>query len=196
MMRYGIFGGTFNPPHIAHSLLAEKVRLELKLDKIIFIPSAVPPLKTEKDVLDIEHRFAMTKIAFGNNPDYEVSDIETKDLTGKSYTVNTLVKLHEQYKNIPVKFYLILGIDSIIGFPKWKNPEKLFELAEIVILKRPGFSEKKIKPEYLKKIKFIDSELMDISSTMIRELVKNNKSIKSLVLPGIEKYIKQNNLYK
>ena len=196
MKRYGIFGGTFNPPHLAHSVLAEKVRKELNLDKVIFIPSAVPPLKDEKEVLEIRHRLEMAKIAFGNNPDYEVSEIEVNNLNGKSYTVDTLLCLHELYKKEQVKFYLIIGADSLIDFPKWKNPEKIFELAEVVILNRPGFSKEKIKPGYLEKVRFIDTELLDISSTMIREKVRNNKSIKSLVLPEIEKNITQNNLYK
>jgi nicotinate-nucleotide adenylyltransferase len=196
MKRYGIFGGTFNPPHLAHSTLAEKVRMELKLDKIIFIPSAIPPLKDKNEVLEIKHRLEMSKIAFGNNPNYEVSDIEINNLNGKSYTVDTLTKLQKRFIGETVKFYLILGIDSLIDFPKWKNPEKLFELSEVAIINRPGFSKNNIQPDYLKKVKFINTELMDISSTKIREFVRNNKSIKSLVLPEIEKYIIQNNLYK
>jgi nicotinate-nucleotide adenylyltransferase len=138
----------------------------------------------------------MIKIAFGRIPGYEVSEIEINNSNGKSYTADTLIKLHERYKNAQVGFYLILGIDGLIDFPKWKNPERIFELAEVVILSRPGFSKDKIKPEYLKKVRFIDAELLNISSTMIRENVRNNKSIKSLVLPEIEKYITQNNLYK
>jgi nicotinate-nucleotide adenylyltransferase len=196
MKKYGIFGGTFNPPHIAHSVLAEKVRVELKLDRIIVMPSAVPPLKDKNEVLEIKHRLKMTEIAFGGNPNFEVSDIEIKNTGGKSYTVDTLTRLHEQFLNKPVKFYLILGIDSLIDFPKWKNPEKIFELAEVVILDRPGFPKSSIEHKYLNKVKFVKAKLMDISSSRIREFIRNNKSIKSLVLPEIEKYITQNNLYK
>lgn len=196
MKRIGIFGGTFNPPHRAHSLLAEEARKQLHLDKILFIPSAVPPLKDKSKVLEIKHRLAMAKIAYGNSPFNEVSDIEIKNKKGKSYTVNTLTKLRRLYKNESVEFFLILGIDNIIDFPKWKSPEKLFKLANIVLMKRPGFKIEDIESKYLKKIVFINTELFDISSTSIREKVKENKPIKSLVLPEIEKYIKQNNLYK
>jgi nicotinate-nucleotide adenylyltransferase len=196
MKSYGIFGGTFDPPHIAHSVIAGKARVELKLDKIIVIPSAVPPLKDEKDVLEINHRLDMTEIAFGGKTDYEVSDIEIKNPGGKSYTVDTLMKLHERYKSEQIKFYLIIGIDNVLDFPRWKSPEKIFELAEVVIFERPGFKKESISPEYAEKIKFVNTELMDVSSTMIREFVRKNKSIKSLVLPEIEKYIIQNNLYK
>jgi nicotinate-nucleotide adenylyltransferase len=196
MKRYGIFGGTFNPPHAAHFKLAEEAKKKLNLDKVIFIPSAVPPLKDSNEVLEIKHRLEMAKIAFERSPDFEVSDIEIKNISGKSFTVDTLVKLHELYDDNPVKFYLILGADSLLDFPEWKNPEKLFELAEIVVLGRPGFDMNDIKPEFSEKAVLLDVPLMDISSTMIRDYVRNNKSIKSLVLPEIEKYIKQNNLYK
>lgn len=196
MNKYGIFGGTFNPPHLAHSLLAKEVKERMCLDKIIFIPCAIPPLKDKDKVLEVEHRLAMTKIAFDKPPHYEVSDIEIKNMADKSYTIDTLIKLHEQYKNDFAKFFLILGIDNIIDFPKWKTPEKLFELAEIVVLNRPGYKISDIKHNFVEKVTFIDVPMMDISSTMIRDYIQNNKSIKSLVLPEIEKYITQNNLYK
>lgn len=196
MKKYGIMGGTFNPPHLAHSTLALKAKELLSLDKILFIPSAVPPLKNSDEVLEIKHRLAMAKIAFGGIPNSEVSEIEIKNTNGKSYTVDTLERLHDIYKNDSVKFYLLIGIDSLADFPRWKNPDKLFGLAEIVMLNRPGYSLEGIKPEYLDKVLILDLPLMDISSTMIREKVRNNASINSLVLPEIEKYIKQNNLYK
>jgi len=194
--KIGIFGGTFNPPHLAHSVLSEKVKDILMLDKLIFIPSAVPPLKEESEVLEIRHRLVMSKIAFERNPGCEVSDIEIVNSTGKSYTVETLIKLHGIYKNEEVKFFLVIGMDNLIDFPKWKSPEKLFELADVVVINRPGCSLKNIKKEYIEKVLFVELPLMDISSTVIRNLVRNNKPIGSLVLPEIEEYIKLNNLYK
>jgi nicotinate-nucleotide adenylyltransferase len=196
MKHYGIFGGTFDPPHLAHYALADEVRVKLNLDKVIFIPSATPPLKDSNKIIEIKHRLVMAKIAFERNKFFEVSDIEINNTNSKSYTIDTLIKLHEIYKNDSVKFYLILGLDSVIDFPKWKTPEKLFEFAEIVVLNRPGFRISNVKHEYAEKILLKDAPLMDISSTLIREYVKNNMPIKSLVLPEIEEYIKQNNLYK
>lgn len=196
MIKIGIFGGTFNPPHLAHSVLSANVKEKLLLDKMIFIPSAVPPLKPEGEVLEIRHRLVMAKIAFERNPDCEVSDIEVSNISGKSYTIDTLTRLHEIYKNIDVKFFLILGIDNLIDFPKWKSPEKLFKLADVVVINRPGCTLKNVKREYAEKAMFLELPLMDISSSMIREQVKCNKSISSLVLPEIENYIKTNNLYK
>jgi nicotinate-nucleotide adenylyltransferase len=196
MNKYGIFGGTFNPPHLAHSLLAKEVREKLCIDKIIFIPSAVPPLKEKNQVLEIKHRLEMARIAFDKFPYSEISEIEIKNTNEKSYTVDTLIKLHKQYESDSVKFFLILGIDNIIDFPKWKTPERLFELAEIIALNRPGYKIYDIKPEFAERIMFIDVPMMDISSTTIRDRVSNNMPINSLVLPEIEKYITRNNLYK
>ena len=96
MKKYGIFGGTFNPPHLAHSIVADNVRQQLSLDKIIFIPSGNPPLK---ESIPAKHRLSMAKLAFGNDKNFEVSEIEIKDTTEKSYTVNTLRRLKVVYKD-------------------------------------------------------------------------------------------------
>jgi len=196
MKRYGIFGGTFNPPHIGHSIFAENVREQLHLDKIIFIPSGNPPLKKGIEIIDAKHRLLMAHLAFGKDDNFEVNNIEINDKEEKSYTVDTLIKLKELYKNDNADFYLILGIDNLISFPKWKEPEKLFSLSEVIIINRPGYLLKDANPEYAKKVKFINVPNLDISSSMIRDYIAHKKSIKYLVLPEVEKYIKENNLYQ
>jgi len=128
MKRIGVFGGTFDPPHIAHSILADDVREQKNLDKVIFIPSGNPPLKEVMNVSSSEHRLTMAKIAFEKDPHFEVNDIELNDEEGKTYTVNTLLKLKEHFKNEDVKLFLIIGIDNLIDFPKWKDPEKILTL--------------------------------------------------------------------
>jgi nicotinate-nucleotide adenylyltransferase len=196
MISIGIFGGTFNPPHLGHSVLSKQVKDKLMLDKLIFIPSAVPPLKNNNEILEIRHRLIMAKIAFERDSFGEVSDIELSGNSEKSYTVDTLLKLHQIYLKKQVKFYLIIGIDNIIEFPRWKNPEKLFELADVVVINRPGFSIRDVKREFAEKALFIELPLMDVSSTKIRDYIKNGKPIDSLVLPEIKEYIKEHNLYK
>ncbi len=196
MKRIGIFGGTFNPPHLAHLKITSYVKSRLRLDKIIIIPSAVPPLKKKENVIEIKHRLAMVKIAFGRKKNFVISDIEIKNPNMKSYTIDTLLKLHDIYKKKQVIFYLILGLDSIIDFPKWKKPDKIFSLAKIVIISRPGYNKNDIKPEYSEKVIFLEMPLMNISSSDIRKRVKEKKTIKKLVTPKIEKYIIKNNLYK
>ena len=196
MLRYGIFGGTFNPPHIAHSILADDVREQMHLDKIIFIPSGIHPFKEENLDADAIHRLNMSKIAFESNPKFEVSDIELKNKEKKSYTVDTLMQLRELHKNDFIKFYLIIGIDNLIEFTKWKEPEKIFALAEVIVINRPGYLVTDVLPRFSERVKFLSVPMLDISSSMIRDYIMHKKSIKYLVLPGIEKYITDNNLYE
>ena len=197
MKRYGIFGGTFNPPHIGHSILAENMREQLSLDKVIFIPSGVPPLKESKDLLSAEHRLKMTKIAFERDPNFEVCNIEIADsLSGKkSYTVDTIKKLYDLYKNDFVELYLIIGIDNLIDFPKWKDPGKLFTLSEVIVMNRPGFTVQDVDAEFSEKAKYANVPMLEISSTKIRECASAGRSIKYLVFPEIEQYIAENGLY-
>ena len=192
MKKYGIFGGTFNPPHIAHSIVAENVRQQLNLDKIIFIPSGNPPLKNS---IPAEHRLAMAKLAFGNNKNFEVSEIEFDRPDEKSFTVNTLQMLQKKYINDQVELFLIVGIDNLIDFPKWKEPEKLFELSEVVVINRPNFSDTDSKIEFSSKVKFVTVPFLEISSSSIRQLVSDNRSIHYLVNPDVEKYIADHKFY-
>lgn len=195
MNRIGFFGGTFDPPHIAHSILANEVRKQMNFDKIIFIPSGNPPLKNEDSVSSPMHRLNMAKIAFERDKNFEINDIEIKKHFKKSYTIDTVLKLAEGYKNDHVKLYLIIGIDNLIDFPKWKEPDKIFSICEVLVMYRPGYIIKKITPEYSSKVKYIDVPLLEISSTSIRKKVKNKESIKYLVFPEVENYILNNKLY-
>ncbi len=195
MKRYGIFGGTFDPPHIAHSILADDVREQMHLDKVLFIPSGKHPLKNENGVIAKEHRLKMAELAFGNDENFEVSDIEMSNADDKTYTVDTLLKLKEKHKDDFVKLYLILGVDNLINLPQWRNPEKLFALSEVVVIARPGFVVQDAKPEFTTQVKFLSTPLIEISSTLIRDYVLNGKSIKYLVDPKVEEYIYDNKLY-
>lgn len=192
MKKYGIFGGTFNPPHIAHSIVAENVRQQLNLDKIIFIPTGNPPLKNSIPAI---HRIAMASLAFGQNKNFEVSEIEIDRPDEKSFTVNTLQMLKEKYKNEEVDLYLIIGVDNLIDLPKWKEPEKLFELSEVVVMNRPNFSHKDSEIKFSSKVKFVKVPFLEISSSMIRQLVSEKRSVKYLVNPDVENYIKDHKLY-
>ena len=195
MKRYGIFGGTFDPPHIAHCIIADDVREQMHLDKIIFIPSGNHPLKDTGEVIPAKHRLEMARLAFQDDENFEVSDIEIARANGKSYTVDTLIELKKKYKDDFVKLYLILGIDNLIDFAKWKNPEKLFLLSEVLIIGRPNYLVQDAKPEYTSMVKFLSTPQIEISSSLIRDYVENGKSIKYLVNSGVEKYIYEHNLY-
>lgn len=192
MKKYGIFGGTFNPPHIGHSILADCVREELLLDKIIFIPSGNPPLK---DSISTEHRLNMSKLAFGNDENFEISEIESENIEKKTYTVDTLQKLNEKYKDEDVQLYLIIGMDKLNELPKWKEPEKLFELAKVIVINRPDNSVSNAKPEFRERAEVINTPELEISSSEIRKRIYENKSVKYLLNEKVLEYIKKNNLY-
>jgi len=192
MKKYGIFGGTFNPPHIGHSILADYVREELLLDKIIFIPSGNPPLK---DSISTEHRLNMSKLAFGNDENFEISEIESENIEKKTYTVDTLQKLNEKYKDEDVQLYLIIGMDKLNELPKWKEPEKLFELAKVIVINRPDNSVSNAKPEFRERAEVINTPELEISSSEIRKRIYENKSVKYLLNEKVLEYIKKNNLY-
>lgn len=193
MEKYGIFGGTFNPPHIAHCIVAESVREQLDLDKIIFIPSGKPPLK---EAIDARHRFEMAKLTFSNNPYFEVSEIEIQNPEVKSYTVDTLTKLNSFYKDENVKLFLIIGVDNLISLEKWKDPHKLFELSEVVVINRPDYSPADSKKEFSGKIKFVNVPYLEISSSKIRENISEGKSIRYMVTDKVQNYIKEHELYQ
>lgn len=195
MKRYGIFGGTFNPPHIAHLIHAESVREQMSLDKVIFVPSGKPPLKNDVNV-SAEHRLNMAKIAFERDDNFEVSDIELFNNGEKTYTVDTLLKLREKYKNDFVKLFLIIGMDNLIDLHLWKTPGKLFGICEVIVINRPGYYIDKVTNEFVKRVTYVPVPSIDISSSQIRDLIHQNKTIKYQILPEVEEYILKNNLYK
>ena len=197
MKRFGIFGGAFNPIHMAHLIIAEVVREQLYLDRIIFIPYANPPHKSNDELIDASHRIDMLKLAISANPYFEISDIEIQNARfSKSYTVDTLINLRNIYGSDQIKFYLIIGVDNLIELHTWKEPGKLFILSEVVVINRPGFVIKNVKNEYAGQATYISAPNIDISATLIRQKVKENKSIKYLVPELVEKYIINNNLYR
>jgi len=217
-MKLGIFGGTFNPIHYGHLIVAEEVRKRFRLDKIIFVPSGNPPLK-DKELAEAKHRYKMVKLAVSKNKAFIVSDIEYKK-KGKSYTVDTLEKLRRIYRG--AKLYFIAGIDAFIDIPNWWQPEKLVGLTDFIVVSRPSFKFKdiafspylKVSKAMLKKLddaKFktyktklksgrevimLPVEAVEVSATRIRKLIKLGKSIKYLLPEEVESYIITHKIYK
>ena len=190
--KIGILGGTFDPIHIGHLVLAEQVREKFQLERVIFIPSASPPHKTEQELSPANHRFEMTKLALEGNSFFSVSDIELKR-EGLSYTVETLRKLKELYKNSEI--YFLTGSDVLDEITTWKDPGEIYKLAKIVIGIRPGFDEFDPKNHFAKKSIIATITGVDISSTQIREKVRKGESIKYLVPSKVEEYIRKKSLY-
>ena len=190
--KLGILGGTFDPIHMGHLVLAEQVREQFQLEQVIFIPSASPPHKTEQELSLADHRFEMTKLALEGNRFFSVSDIELKR-EGLSYTVDTLGKLKELYKDSEI--YFLTGSDVLDEITTWKDPEEIYKLAKIVIAVRPGFDKFDPEDHFSKKSIIARITGVDISSTQIREKVRKGESIKYLVPSRVEEYIRKENLY-
>jgi nicotinate-nucleotide adenylyltransferase len=192
MARIGVFGGSFNPPHMGHLIVCQSILIHEKLQKILFVPSSVSPHKRDKNLLSSDLRLQMTKLAIQDNPLFEVSDIEIKR-GGVSYTIDTLRVLKNMYP--PPELFLIIGIDNWLEFKSWKNPEEILDLADLLVMTRPGYSQVGFEHCFDKKVKFVDVPNIGISGTMIRLNIKSGRSIKYLVPRSVEQFIAEHALY-
>ena len=198
-MRIGVFGGTFDPIHLGHLIIAEDARAALELDEVLFIPAGQPWFKSYRQITDTRHRLAMVRLAVADNPLFAVSDIEIRR-SGPSYTVDTLGELREQPKYAGAEFIVILGIDALREIDRWHQPRALFELASVVGMARPAATINlsvlhEAIPGSSSRIRLLDSALVDISGTDIRQRVAAGRSIRYRVPANVERYIRENGLY-
>ena len=200
--RIGILGGTFNPIHTGHLIMAEEVCKNHHLSKIIFIPTYIPPHKYVNDLVDAHHRFQMIKAAISGISKFEVSDLEIIR-EGKSYTIDTIQEILSHYGEDD-EIFLIMGADSLNELELWKNIKRLAQLCHFVIVNRPGFKTEAsarlveiIGSDNILDIERLRIEIspVDISSTNIRKRVNDGVQIKGLVPECVEAYIKEHNLY-
>lgn len=192
-MKIAILGGTFDPPHLGHLILADTVLKELNYDKVLFIPSKIPPHKNISGEVSNEDRLNMLKLSIEDDKRFSFDDYELKS-EGISYSIKTLNYLYQNY-NIDGKISLIIGADLIKDFHKWKKPEKISELANIVAVNRE--ENENLFKENIEKynIKIIIAPRIDISSTLIRERIKKNKAFRYFLNDKVYDYIISNKLY-
>lgn len=191
--KIGILGGTFDPIHIGHLILAEEVKNKLGLDGVIFTPCMHPPHKTKRKPSPAKDRFRMTQLAIEGNRSFSISDIELKR-GGVSYTVDTLRQLKEIHPRSEI--YFLTGADMLEEIHTWREPEEVYKLAKMVIATRPGFDKFDPKNRYAQKSTIVEITGVDVSSSQIREKVKKGQSIKYLVPSRVEDYVKKKKLYK
>lgn len=196
----GIFGGSFNPIHTGHLLLAEYIREEFILDRVIFIPAGNPPHKKVMDLETAHHRYNMVKLAIEDNPFFDVSDIEFKR-EGISYTCDTLSEIKNEYPS--GKLFFVCGSDSIVQFVSWREIGRIFELADIIVARRTNVSEKELeytineyRKSYNARITCSSAPYLEISSTDIRNRIKKGLSIRYMVPSKVSGYIESNGLYR
>jgi nicotinate-nucleotide adenylyltransferase len=211
----GLFGGTFNPIHLGHLKVAEEVIRHLPLDRILFIPSYIPPHKSPGEVVPVRHRLKMVEIACQGHPAFQVSEVEARR-PGPSYSIETLIRLKQAYP--ADRFFFIVGLDAFLEIDTWKDYSQLLQECSFIVVSRPGFgielSEKvieKIKPAHLVVLEpgsfpqpedlpagalvLLPAETPDISSTDIRKRLRAGQPITGLVPPGVEAYIIKHRLY-
>ncbi len=191
MKAIGIYGGTFDPIHIGHLITARIVLEKRNLEKIIFVPCKISPFKQNEKPTDDKHRIEMLKLSISNFPFFDYSDFEIKSAE-ISYTINTLIELKKYYSDIE----LIIGYDNLLAFDKWKEPDKIMQLAKVVVMKRANQTQIAAKHKYFDRAILVDTPIIDISSTEIRERIKNNLTIDYLVPNAVKEYIYNNNLYR
>ena len=198
-MRKGILGGTFDPIHVAHLIIAEEARVRLALEEVVFIPAGQPWLKKHQPVSPAQLRLQMVQIAVASNPFFRVSSIEI-DRLGPTYSVDTLEVLQEEWgKNTEVFF--ILGVDSLRELPKWKEPKRLLKLCTPAVFSRPEHGDMTLAeldeliPGASKKVKVLADPRIGVSGRDIRRRVARGISIRYLVPEGVERFILEHGLY-
>jgi nicotinate-nucleotide adenylyltransferase len=187
--RIGILGGTFDPIHNGHIYLAKKTLKKIDLDKIILIPTYLTPHKTDVKITPAIHRYNMTRLAVSGIKGLEVSDMEIKR-KGHSYSVDTLRSIRKKAGE-KAEIFFITGSDSLKDMDKWKDLDRILEISKFIIVKRPGFALKHLRPEFI----IISIKAKNISASDIRNRVKEGRSITSLVPKKVQVYIKNKRLY-
>jgi len=194
-MRLGVLGGTFDPVHLGHLLLAEEAREQLGLKRVLFVPAAQPWRKAERHISGAEHRLAMLRLATQDNDAFEVSEVELKR-SGPSYTGETLAVIRDKYKD--AELFFILGEDALTDLPNWRDPDRILELAMLAVARRPG--ETAANPDLVAiapgREVWLSMPPIGISSSDIRERAGRGLSVRYRVPDAVERYIRKQNLYK
>lgn len=188
-MRIGILGGTFDPVHNGHIYLAKKACAKLRLDKIIFIPTYLPPHKKGVKVTSARHRFNMLKLAIRDNKKFKISDMEIRR-KGRSYSVETLRRLRKKY-GAKAELFFIAGSDSLKELDKWKNLKEILTLCRFVVVERPGFNMTRPSSSFI----FLNINAKDVAATDVRKRLAAGKPAGGLVSKKIMSYIARNKLY-
>jgi nicotinate-nucleotide adenylyltransferase len=201
-MRLGLFGGTFDPVHLGHLLLAESCHQQRQLDEVWFLPTAVPPHKQGRPLTSAAMRVEMLELAIAGNPAFSVSRHET-DRGGVNFTVDTLSHFRHEYPD--AELYFLLGADMLHDLPRWHDPARVCELATAIVVRRPGTGEPDFDCldslatcEHIERIRRLQVEMPEIgiSGTDIRQRVQAGLSIRYLTPRAVEKYIETHRLYR
>lgn len=200
-MRIGIFGGTFDPVHVGHLIMAEQCREQARLDEVWFIPAARPPHKQESDLTPFAQRVEMLLLALAGYPIFRVNELE-KDRPGPSYTVDTLEELARRHPEH--EFHLILGSDCLPDLPNWREPTRIAERAGLLIVPRPAWpiwpvdqlrSSLRLSEKSNLRLQVVHSPLVEIASRDLRRRCAEGRSIRYMVPRAVETYLQTHQIY-
>ena len=193
-MKTCLFGGTFDPPHFGHLIVAQTIFEAEHFDKIVFVPAHIPPHKKKRKISSVALRLEMLKIATMDNPNFEISDIELKR-GGISYSLETIHTYKEQTGLDREDLYYLIGSDSLKQFQTWQSPKAILEECQLIVAIRPGFRPSDIPNWILAKVQFANIPRIEISSTQIRARWVEDKTIRYMVTQPVWTYINKHNLY-
>ena len=192
LKRIGIFGGTFNPPHVGHLVVARFVADRLKLDKIFFVPSYISPHKNRGEERLAKHRLNMVNLAIAHEPHFEVWEGEM-ERKGRSFTYRTLEEFRQDFPG--ARLFLLIGADNVAEFGNWKYPRRILQLATVVAMSRPDSGVEGAGKSRAKGMRYLRVPAVEVSSSIVRSLIKNQKSIVPLVPASVRRYISRHKLY-
>ena len=195
MRRIGLFGGTFDPPHIGHLALAEWAREQLRLDRVLFVPAGTPPHKRGRRLSGPAARVAMTRLAVRGHPDFRVSTLEVRR-RGPSFTVDTLRALRAAHPG--ARLYLLMGEDSLDDFRTWHEPGAIAALATLAVARRPGRrgAGRRAAGRRRAGVVWLDNPGFDLSSSAIRARARSGRSVRVLVPDAVAAYIGRHRIYR
>ncbi len=198
-MNIGVLGGTFDPIHNGHLIVAEDTRTRLNLGEVLFVPAGQPWLKANSFILAAEHRVRMVRLAIADKPYFKLSAIEI-DRAGPSYTIDTITELQAQL-GAGDELFFILGWDNLTELPRWKEPSRLIKMCRLVAVPRVGYPSPDLNsleatiPGLSQQVVLLDKPEVDISASVIRQRVAQSLSINHLVPEPVDEYIKRHKLY-
>ena len=193
-MKTCLFGGTFDPPHFGHLIVAQTIFEAEHFDRIVFVPAHIPPHKKEQKISNVNLRLEMLKIATKDNPNFIISDIEIKR-GGISYSLETIRAYKEETNITRNDLYYLIGSDSLKQFHTWENPKAILEECQLIVAIRPGFRPSDIPNWILAKVQFANIPRIEISSTQIRKRWLEDKTIRYMVTQPVWEFINERDIY-
>ncbi len=196
--RLGVIGGTFDPPHCGHLVLAEDAHVQLRLDRVLFVLAGQPPHKPGRPITPVHHRVAMVEVAIADNPAFALSRVDL-DRPGPHYTVEMLALLRQEHPE--AELFFLMGGDSLAEFPAWRDPAGIVRQARLAVMQRPGYEPdlaalERTVPGIRERLVWLDAPYLDIASSDLRRRARGGLPLRYLVPLPVEDYIHAHRLYR